>query len=309
MLQSITSLSATKAEPMLKLLPLLFVFSGVSQAQDCWNLERSFYDCSANSGSGASYANNGDALNSNAAGLPVQPSPIGLEGIWSNRATSGKAKLEVSTIKGFEGIGFGVGSWSEGSFSSPNFRDHYLSTVWNQHYRDYETAKNNGWGTRLGAALKLPFRFLPKKIALSVGGSLGIGNVQYSSSRQIGIVVRLYFLGLGFSRSFERLTVAIPRPTIDQFSSGLYLGPIFLGYSNQTIKSVLGKTYSNTYTLHWQISETSLYLARKTYKDYRELPQTWDTFKISSWVSKHLSLGYQYGLYQNSHSASLQLSL
>lgn len=292
---------------MLKLFFLFFTLS--AHAQDCWNLERSFYDCSSNPGSGASHANNGDALNTNAAGLPVQPSPIGLEGIWSNRTSTGDAKLDVSTIKGFEGIGFGVGSWSEGSFPSPNFRDHYLGTTWRQQFVDYETAKNNGWGTRIGAAVKLPFRFLPKKIAVSVGGSIGVGNVEYSSSRQIGMIVRLYFLGIGYSRSFERLTVAIPRPTIDQFSSGLYLGPIFLGYSNQTIKSVLGKTYSSTYTFHWQISETSIYLARKNFKDYRELPQIWDTIKLSTWVSKHIGIGYQYGLYPDSHSASVQVSL
>lgn len=290
---------------------LIFSAQPAYAERDCWNADRTTYDC--NQGGGGvtkkSVPTAGDVIQSNPAALPVHHTGFGLEGIVSNRSDpTGKMKFAGSTIKGFEGIGFGIGSWSEDTFSAPDFRNHFLGTTYAQDYRNYETDSSKAQSFRLGTSVRLPLG-LPNGMELSVGGSLGQGRVKKSLARQTGLVLRMFMFGFGYAQSYEKLSIALPHPRVDTFSTGIFLYSLFFGYYTNTVKSVAGKTYSNTYAANWETSKWTFYGAIKSYKDYRDIPQTWFTGKVQRTFGKRLGFGYIYGFYQRSHSISMQLYL
>jgi hypothetical protein len=65
--------------------------------------------------------------------------PFGFELRGSDHsAPKGEKRLDVTLVKGFDGLGFGVGSRSKGTFSAPDFPQHFLGSSYFQEFRNYE---------------------------------------------------------------------------------------------------------------------------------------------------------------------------
>jgi hypothetical protein len=254
----------------------------------------------------------GDTLEGNPAALPTIPTPFGIEGVFSHRsAPRGKPKFSLSTAKGFEGIGIGIGSWSDGTFGAPDFANHFLGSSALGEYQAYQRDPPSVLGLRLGSTVVLPQGPFPKGIRISVGGSLGFGRVSGQASPQAGVLMKFFFIGLGYSQSFERLSSSLPKATISNFSAGIPMGKFFVGYSNIIIKSSVNRTFANVYTAHWSNMRWTLFGSLKTQKDHRWQPDLWWRAGIQRRFGRkgRLGLGYEYGLYRYSHSAILQIFL
>lgn len=295
---------------------LLFLLSPLAEAKDCgWNSDRSNYNCDdfmSGSAAGASAPLIGDTLEGNPAALPAVPTPFGIEGVFSHRsAPRGKPKFSVSTVKGFEGIGFGIGSWSDGTFGAPDFDNHFLGSSHSAQYEEYQRDPPSILGLRLGTTVVLPQGPFPKGIRLSVGGSLGFGRVSGQASPQVGVLMKFFFLGLGYSQSFERLSSSLPKAKISTFSAGIPMGKLYVGYSNVTVKSSANRTFAHVYSMRWSNMKWTLFGALKTQKDHRWQPDTWWRGGIQHRLGRkgRIGVGYEYGLYRYSHSAILQLFL
>lgn len=281
-----------------------------ARAETCWNDDFTFYNCDAHRSSApASNAPMGaDKILSNPAGLPVGPSPFGLEAIVNDRSViRKKPKFVFSTVKGFDGIGFGVGSYTQGTFSAPNFRDHFLPTVYEEQFREYEAKDKNPFGLRLGTAVRIPTG--TKFLHLRLGGSLGLGNVAKSPSKQLGLVLRASIFALGYSRSFERLAADLPSTTVDEFNAGIAVGPFFAGASTQLIHSAAFKNSSRTFSLRWTAQRWTLYGALKNFQDFKGAASTWHSAMVQRRFGKRLGVSYYYGVYPRSHGLGMQLYL
>lgn len=298
---------------MLKFILVFCLFPHISQAADldqqCWNSDRSFYDCSSGGGAvGVSAPVVGDTLESNPANLPVQEAPFGVEVLGSDRSSPmGKPKVNFGLVKGFDGLGFGIGSWSKGTFSAPDFPQHFLGTSGSDYYRTYEKEDKSVLGLRLGTAVVMPKALFPKFLRVSVGGSVGFGQVRGDYSPQVGLVMRIFSLGVGYSENYEQLSVDLPRNRISIFSSGIFLGRVFLGYSYSTIRSSLNRTYSNSAFVRVPFAKWVAHGGLKFQKDHRGQQDHWHRAGLLRKLGKHFSLGYEYGYYRYSHSLLMQV--
>lgn len=289
------------------------LLSPAAQAKDCgWNSDRSSYNCDdvASKGAiGGSAPLIGNTLESNPAALPVDPTPFGIELTLSNRSSpKKKPNFSVSTIKGFEGIGFGIGSWSEGTFGAPDFDNHFLGS---SHYREFQTYQEDPpsvLGLRIGTTIVLPRGPLPKGIRFSLGGSLGLGRVSGRTSPQAGVLMKFYFLGLGYAQSFDQLSPSLPKTKIHTYAAAIPIGKFFLGYTYQVLKSSVNETYANTYSLRFSPKNWNFYGALKKQKDHRGHPDNWIRAGLQHRFGKKgtFGLGYEYGQYRYSHSMILQ---
>lgn len=279
---------------------------------DCWNSDHSIYNCDEGGGGavGASAPLIGDTLESNPAALPTSPTPFGLETMWSDRsAPAGKKKFSVSTIKGFEGIGFGIGAWSDGTFSAPDFPAHFLSSSALAEYKEYERNPPSVIGIRLGTTVVLPKFLFPKFMRVSVGGSAGLGRVTGEVAPQVGALASIYGLGVGYSESFERLSKALPKTRISNFAVGFPLGPLYLGYTYAVIRSSVNRTFANLYGIRFTSGGWTLHGGWKSQKDHRGAMDAWSSAGLRRQLGKRFGLGYEYGYYRYSHSAVLQIFL
>lgn len=295
---------------MLFFLLQLILIHNPARAETCWNDDFTFYNCDAQRSSApASNAPMGaDRILSNPAGLPVGPSPFGVEAIVNDRSVLKKEpKFVFSTVKGFDGIGFGVGSYTQGTFSAPNFRDHFLPTRYEQEFREYEEKDKSPFGLRLGTAVRIPTG--SKNIHLRLGGSLGLGNVATSPSKQLGLVLRASIFALGYSRSFEKLSEKLPNTSVDEFNLGIAVGPFFAGASTQFIHSSAFKNTSRTISLRWTAQRWTFYGAVKHFQDYQYLGSTWHSAMVQRRFGKRLGLSYYYGVYPRSHGLGMQIYL
>jgi hypothetical protein len=225
--------------------------ANASAKRSCWNSDKTFYDCSAGSEGalGVSAPVIGDTLDTNPANLPTESSPFGIEAIYSDRTSPhGKPGLGFSTVKGFDGLGFGVGAWSKGTFNAPDFAPHFIG-VEPEKYRAFELKEKKIPGIRLGTTVVLPSLFLPSFIRLSIGGSVGFGQVSGKPSTQVGAVVRLWRLGVGYSENYERLSEQLPSNRISVFSAGIFLGPVYANYAHTVMRSSLNRTFTNSVAL------------------------------------------------------------
>lgn len=259
---------------------------------------------------GASAPLLGDSLGDNPAALPSEPTPFGLEGRFDSRqAPDGSSGLSGTTVKGFDGIGFGVGSWSYGTFSAPDFDNHFLDSSVNSAYQAYRLHPPSSLGIRLGAAVVLPKSLLPKGMRLSVGGSLGLGRVSGELAPQAGVLLRIYGLGLGFSNSYEHLSTSLPRVVVSTYSIGFGIIGFYLGYSYQRMQSDVNVTFANIASIRLPTPHWTFYAAVKWQKDQRGFPDSWTQAGVTRKLSRRFGVGYEYGEYRFSHSAILQLYL
>jgi hypothetical protein len=300
----------------MRILLLALMLPTLAQAKDCgWNSERTNYNCDgffSGAAVGGSAPLMGDSLEGNPAALPTQPTPFGLEGVFSDRsAPRGKPKFSVSTVKGFDGFGFGIGSWSEGTFGAPDFDNHFLGSAARAEFQAYQRNPSSVIGFRLGTTVVLPQGPFPKGIRVSVGGSLGLGRVYGKLAPQWGVLVKFFFLGLGYSESHERLSDALPKNKIITMSAGLPLGPLYLGYSQITVKSSVNRSKANVLSARWTSPLWTLYGNAKLQKDHRGEPDSWIRAGLQRRFGKNgrFGAGYEYGLYRYSHSAIFQFYL
>ena len=300
--------------PSVLLTLALLVGPSVANASECgWNADHTFYDCGdpfSGRSVGGSAPDLGDSLESNPAAFPSEPTPLGLEGSATNRAApKGKPKLQASTVKGFDGLGFGIGSWSEGTFGAPDFDNHFLGSSVAPAYQNYQANPPSVLGFRLGGAVVLPKFFLPKGIRFSLGGSAGLGRVHGDFAPQVGILLRFFGLGIGYSENFEHISTLLPKTKISAFSIGMPLGPLYFGYSYITMVSSVNKTFANVYGMRWSSSGWLIYGNMKVQKDYRGGSDIWFRSGIIRHIGKRLGVGYENGLYRYSHSILVQLYL
>lgn len=290
---------------------LLFLPSLARAETNCWNSDRTFYDCTANSGAavGVSAPVVGGTLESNPANLPSEPTPFGFEVRGSDRSSpKGEAKIGLALVKGFDGLGFGVGSWSKGAFTAPDFAQHFLGPM-PQQFREYEAKEKFIPGIRLGTTFVLPKVFFPKFIRFSLGGSLGFGQVSGHVSPQMGAVMRIYGFGFGYSVSSDRLASNMPKTQISVFSAGLFVKRAYAGYSNSIMKSAANRTFSNSVSLRVPYGKWLFYGGWKFQKDHRGAPDDWYEGGLQRQLGKRATIGYEYGYYRYSHSVYLQMFL
>jgi hypothetical protein len=252
----------------------------------------------------------GDTLGGNPAALPTLPTPFGIEGLASSRSSpKRKTGFSTTTVKGFEGFGFGIGSWTDGTFSAPDFPAHFLGSVASEAYLHYQQDPPSALGLRLGTTAVLPQGPFPKGMRISLGGSVGLGRIRGQVSPQFGGLVKFFFLGLGYSESYERISEFLPNTRISTISAGLPLGPLYAGFSRVRLKSVVNKTYANVYSLRWNGPKWTFFGNAKIQRDHRGEPDRWIRGGLQRRIGKRLGLGYEYGLYRYSHSAILQIYL
>jgi len=290
------------------------LFAGLAQAApSCWNANKTVYNCDSNGGGGSLGASApliGNTLGSNPAALPTAPSPFGLEGVYSDRANpNGRPKLSVSTIKGFEGIGFGIGSWSEGTFIAPDFPQHFLSSAAYREFLAYQSNPPSVLGLRLGTTILLPQGPFPNGIRFSLGASGGLGRVRGNWSPQVGVLARIFGLGLGYAENYERLSRQLPSTRISTFAAGFHLGPLYFGYTYNTIRSSVNRTFANSYSMRLNLGKLIFHGAVKTQKDHRGAPDSWENAGLLWRMGTRIGAGYEYGLYRHSHSGVLHLYL
>lgn len=289
---------------------LLSLFAAPARAnEECWNSERTFYNCSAGGGAkaGASAPLIGDTLESNPAALPTAPTPFGIEAAYNDRSSPHKKpKVSFSTVKGFEAMGFGVGSWSDGTFTAPDFPQHFLGTEQEQNFLAYQNNPRSVLGLRIGGTILLPKGPLPKGIRFSVGASAGFGRVAGEWAPQVGVLMMLFGIGLGYSQSYEHLSALLPRNIIHTGSAGFHLGKIYLGYTYSEIRSRVKRSFANTGSLRLSLGKWILHGAAKFQKDHRGASDSWHRAGIQRRFGA-LGLGYEYGTYRYSHGAVVQL--
>lgn len=277
-------------------------------ASSCWNSDRTFYNCSEHSGGavGVSAPLLGDSLDSNPANLPSEPTPFGLEVTASDRSSPvGKAKVSFATVKGFDGIGFGIGALSKGTFGSPDFAPHFLGKAETE-YRASELNEKPLAGIRLGTTVVLPQLFFPDFIRLSVGGSVGLGQVSGDISPQAGAVMRISGLAFGYSENLERLSKSLPRNRISIYSGGIFVRRVYAGYSYSIMRSALNRTFTNSVGVRIPIKKWVVHGGWKFQKDHRGARDNWHRAGLLRRLSKKLSVGYDYGYFRHSHSVSMQ---
>lgn len=278
---------------------------------DCWNSDRTFYNCATESGgsAGVSAPLLGETFSSNPANLPVRTTPFGLEAILSDRSTLGhKLKVNVSTVKGFDGLGFGLGTWTKGTFSAPDFPAHFLNES-NEAYWAYEKSRKTNLGIRLGGTIGLRKKLLPKFMKMTFGASVGLGQTSGEYSPQFGSVLTIFGLGFGYSINFDRLSKDLPPMNISVYSVGFLLRTIYFGYSHSTIHSSVNDTSSNALIMRVPLRKWTLYGGWKFQKDHRGVDDNWHRGGIQRRIGKRLGLGYEYGYYRHSHSALMQVYL
>jgi hypothetical protein len=203
---------------------------------------------------------------------------------------------------------FGVGSWSKGTFSAPDFAPHFLG-VQPDKYRAYEAKERFIPGFRLGTTVVLPKLFFPKFFRVSVGGSVGFGQVSGEVATQVGLVMRLGPLGAGYSENYERIARDLPRNRISVLSAGIFFGQVYASYSYSVIRSSLNRTFANTGGLRVPLGRWVAHGGWKFQKDHRGQKDDWHRAGLQRKLGKRFALGYEYGYYRYSHSLALQLFL
>lgn len=303
---------APRARPAFFVLTLAFAIAQPAHADDsCWNAGRTQYNCAkGSSGSlGVSAPLLGDTLDSNPANLPTVPVPFGLEFLLHDRTSPlGKPGIGFATVKGFDGLGFGVGSWSKGTFAAPDFAPHFLGPEPDK-YRAYELRERFIPGIRVGTTVVLPKLFFPKFFRVSVGGSLGFGQVSGEAATQVGAVMRLGPLGAGYSENFERIARDLPRNRISVFSAGIFLGQVYASYSHALMRSPLNRTFTHTVGLRLPFKRWVAHGGWKWQRDHRGEKDNWHRAGLQRKLGKRFALGYEYGYYRYSHSLGLQVFL
>ena len=295
-----------------KIIPIVFIFlfaiSPVRALADCgWNYDRSFYGCDT-----VSIANSvgrtlpvlSDSIRFNPASLPTIPTPVGIEGTYSSK-TEGDKKIQVSIIKGLPNFGFGFASWTENSFATPNVQ-RIINTDFAPNIPGYQSGQKSGF--RLGGSLGLPLGSALERVArINVGASMGQGRVTGSSSKAFGITADFSFLSMGFSQNSEVILTGMPAAQTQTLSAGITAGGFYAGYSHMDFNIATYKQPTiNFFSVRWASARWAFYAAAKNDIDENLTQKTYKTANLQFHANSSLVLGYVYGLYPGSHSASFQ---
>jgi hypothetical protein len=299
-----------KSRSWILLLASLLLLPAPLAMANCWNADKTFYHGCADGSSGAIGASApllGETMESNPASLPTQPTPFGIEALFSDRsAPKGERKLSFSTVKGFDGIGFGLGSWSSGTFSAPDLPQHFLGSSFSEEFNTFQSTSSGSPGIRIGTTALLPRGPFPPNIRFSLGASAGLGRVKGDWAPQLGALARISLLGIGYSESFERIAHYLPRIRVSIFASGLQLGQFYLGYSRSRVRSEAGSTFSSLYGLRFLPGKWTFHGGLKLQRDHRGSRDAWFRGGITRQLGRRFSAGYEYGIYRHSHSGALR---
>ena len=252
----------------------------------------------------------GDTLDANPAMLPTEHTPFGLEAMGSHRGPPhGKPKFGLSTVQGFDGLGFGLGTWRPGNYGSPDAGIHFRDTSANPAYSSYEQADKGGIGLRLGTTFVVPSIIFPSFIRYSVGGSVGLGAVKGDMAPQVGVLVRIFHLGIGYSENFTKLANDLPRLRVSVGSVGLYFRRTYLSYSYTRVQSSLNRTHSKAVGILFPCDDWAIYGGWKWQDDRQGGRDDWFRGGLLWSLAPRVRLGYDYGYYRFAHSAILQIFL
>jgi hypothetical protein len=286
----------------------LSLFPARAFAEECgWSKDNKFYSCRPTAGpaSGSAAPLLSDTVEDNPAGIPVVPTKFGLEGRADSRqAPSGKAGFGGTTVKGFSGFGFGLGSGAYDSFAAPDIASHFIGSTSAAAYDAFRANPPGAIGLRLGSALGLPSALFPAGIHVSLGGSLGLGGISANSSPQIGLQLRIFSLGLGFSTDSERLTALLPRVTVSRYSAGWKLTQFYAGFSHISLTSSAGRSYSNEAILRSVGKIWILFGSIRWEQQADPWTRAGFTYQLGTFA-----IGYEYGEYRYAHSLIVQANL
>jgi len=289
----------------------LILFSTQAFAASCdWNADKSFYTCDGygvQESVGRTVATMGEVININPAALPTVPTPVGMEfDLHSRDQGPEKSRSQLSLIKGFNGLGVELGSWTTGTMSSMETGAIFDGSPYAGQYQSYLNQVSVKQGYRLGSAFRFPLGLIGKGYHLQVGGSIGEGPRSSIPSVGYGVTGAILGLNLGYSYLKENLSGLLPQIVSNTFSVGLQEGPLYVGYSATAFSITTPLPSSSMFSVRWANDSWSLFASYKKYGDYYQNSHTWTSASAHLNFGKHLALGYVYGLYPGSHSASSQ---
>jgi hypothetical protein len=276
-----------------------------------WNDEGTFYGGSDCDGGGTrnsighSVVSAGEVVQLNPAALPTLPTPIGAELNINSRAEGpNQSRTSLSLLKGFDRLGFGLGTWTTDTMSGPELSSLFAGPN-AQNYQAYQALPENGPGLRAGLALAL-IRY--KRLALRVGGGIGQNSKNGPGASSAGIAVDLLHLNFGASFAHESFP-NLPKIRSEYFSAGLLFGPLFIGNNLGVHDADTAHSVTNTISARWSDDTTNFFFSYKSYTSSSADSGSWISSSAHFNVNQHLSVGYIYGLYLKSHSLSIQAYL
>ncbi|MGZ3652240.1 MAG: hypothetical protein ACXWR1_01255 [Bdellovibrionota bacterium] len=250
----------------------------------------------------------GEIVRFNPAALPALHTPVGAElNVHSYKEGPEGSHTDFTLIKGFSHLGLALESWTVDTIAGPDLESLFSGLPQKAAYQTYENAKSTSQGYRAGAALALPF-LNGKLVQARIGGTVGQDQKSSPASQGLGAIVDVGHLNFGYAFLRDNFAAALPVINTNSLNLGYQLGKIFLGYSH-SIHNIGTKLSSNLFSLRWSGDVFNGFLAYKSTEDYFKAHHGLFSASAHLNLSEHWSLGYIYGLYPGSNSASLQLFL
>lgn len=294
---------------------LSFTLPNLSFAECSWNFNHTFYGCDTfglSEGVGRSVPLVSNIIDFNPGSLPSLPTPVGLEATYSSKPNPlTGSRLETSIIKGFNGIGFGLGTWNPGTFSSADLQDFLLASAQNsttqgnllqaQSYAAAVTSLHQGF--QFGTAVDLPTGPAHDLVRVSLGASFGELGGANSLSSNYGLSAEMSVFDFGYSTQQVRVQTL---PAIDShvLTGGAHLFGLYFAYSKTTWNT--GVLPANTlYSIRYGSTEWTAFGAVKNYTDAAGFAHSWTSVSLQRNLGA-ITIGYLYGLYLHSQSIDLQ---
>jgi hypothetical protein len=288
----------------------IFYFSPrETRAATCdWNIDGSFFSCDnygMRQSTGRSLPRALDVIRINPASIPSLPTPIGVEGTYANSTELGKNKFQASLVKGFKGIGLGLGTWDVGSFSGADLGEQFANTIYQTDYEKYQHDASAIKGFRVGASLMAPLNPLEKIFHLQMGASVGKATGSSVLSPSYGIVADARWISFGYTLANETLSGTLPRVKTQAWSAGLQIQQLYFGVTGSFFRTAAGGFRNTVYNVRWARGALGLYGAVKKFRDRDGKPFSQNMASFDLKLNRNLLFGYAYGLYHYSHSATL----
>ncbi len=265
--------------------------------------------CSGGAGAGkpaGSTSTFTESFKLNAASLPTENSPYGVEGLTTflnSGVSAGFPTLGI--VKGFHRFGAGVSTAGANTFYSNHLTQRLTGPSKIQNFDETETKKGKFSSLNMGSSFQL--WAISSEASLQLGASLRYNQITNTLGGGPAIMLLSDFVTVGFGVSREQVSNTISRADFYSFLVGKRFGSLELEYNFLDADILPNLSAVHVVTANLSVNHLILIFAVRRLNYIEEGYVTQPHFAVQWLLMKHFSLGYLYNYIPGGSSIGAQM--
>lgn len=259
-----------------------------------------------NAQTGGSYLTSADPLVLNPSSLPTFKTAAGLETLYSIQPGDG-GSLNVSLIKGLDGVGLGATTVNERSFFNVPVQDIFWGTTFETAARGYGNDLFEPTSVQEAVAFGLPLGALKKYLVPTMGLSLRHSLVGGGTTLGYGFSFNSKLISIGLGGYADNKTAALPEVRYGTFTFGFKIPYLQLEYTALRIRTTDYNQVAKFYSARIYRGQLSVSAAKRSFLRGNGQRQNHVALAGHYQFSPKFSAGYFYGYEPDAHTLSAEV--